>query len=203
MYVPLPFTMSHDQARELLSQVRVGQLVTATDQGPLATMLPVIPDLDNERLVAHMARPNPQWQRPWRGQALFISEGANGYVSPSWYASKGEHGRVVPTWNYIVLQVYGDLVVYDDPAWVSSAVHRLTDLHELGRATPWAVDDAPEEYIDGQLKGIVGIELRIDRVEVGAKMSQNKSEADVTGVIAGFASDGHADLADHVRSLTQ
>lgn len=178
MYIPRPFTVDTDIAHDLLRQVTVGQLVTATQTGPVATLMPWVPDLDSGSLVGHMARPNHQWQTPWLGQALVIVEGPNGYVSPSWYASKAEHGRVVPTWDYIVVQVYGDLVVHDDPVWTEDAVRRLTDRHEQHRADPWSMDDAPVGYINGQMQGIVGIELRIDRIHAAMKMSQNMNEAD-------------------------
>jgi len=183
--------------------VTIAQLVTATEQGPLATLLPWLVDLHDNALIGHMARQNIQWQTPWLGQALVIAEGPNGYVSPSWYASKTDHGRVVPTWDYVVVHVYGDLLVHDDEAWVDAAVRRLTDHHEQPRPEPWSVSDAPADYINGQLRGIVGIELRIDRVEASVKMSQGKSEADVSGVIAGFTADGNALLAEWVRRSTK
>lgn len=202
MYIPRPFTVDRNSAHDLLSEVTVGQLVTATEQGPLATLLPWVADLDDGRLIGHMARPNAQWQTPWLGQALVIAEGPNGYVSPSWYVSKAEHGRVVPTWDYVVVQVYGDLLVHDDEAWVDAAVRRLTDTHEQVRLDPWSVDDAPADYINGQLRGIVGLELRIDRIEASVKMSQNKSQGDAAGVVAGFAADGNAAASDWVHRYT-
>ncbi len=202
MYTPRPFTVSPEQARDLLREITVGQLVTATEQGPMATMLPWAVDDENNTLVGHMARPNAQWQMPWQGQALVIAEGPNGYVSPSWYATKAETGRVVPTWDYVVVQVYGDLVVHDDHAWVDAAVRRLTDRHEQQRVEPWSVADAPADYIDGQLRGIVGIEVRIDRVEAAVKMSQNKSAADASGVLAGFIADGNSAVAEWVERVT-
>jgi len=198
VYIPRPFTVTPDQARDLLREVTVGQLVTATEQGPMATLMPWVVDDENNTLVGHMARPNAQWQVPWHGQALVIAEGPNGYVSPSWYATKVESGRVVPTWNYLVVQVYGDLVIHDDHSWVDAAVRRLTDRYEQQRSEPWSVDDAPADYIDGQLRGIVGIELQIDRVEAALKMSQNKSAADASGVVAGFIADGNSAAAEWV-----
>lgn len=198
MYIPRPFTVTPDQARDLLREITVAQLVTATEQGPMATLMPWVVDDENNTLVGHMARPNAQWQVPWHGQALVIAEGPNGYVSPSWYATKAESGRVVPTWNYLVVQVYGDLVIHDDHSWVDAAVRRLTDRYEQQRSEPWSVDDAPADYIDGQLRGIVGIELQIDRVEAALKMSQNKSAADASGVAAGFIADGNSAAAEWV-----
>lgn len=199
MYIPRPFAIDDAETLDLLRQVNVGQLVTATERGPLATLMPWVPDVDNGVLVGHMARPNPHWQTPWLGQALVITEGPNGYVSPSWYASKAEHGRVVPTWDYLVVHLYGDLVIHDDIDWVETAVRRLTDRHEQPRFDPWSVDDAPAEYIERQLRAIIGIELRLERIEASVKMSQNKSEADVAGVVDGFESDGNSAVADWVR----
>jgi transcriptional regulator len=119
-------------------------------------------------------------------------------VSPAWYAAKREHGRVVPTWNYVLVAVHGSLRVHDDPAWTRDLVERLTRAHESGRAEPWAVSDAPEPYIAGQLKAIVGIEVEIDRVEAKWKLSQNRSAADVAGVITGLeaGTDDDVTLAD-------
>lgn len=200
MYTPRPFRITDDAARELLAGVDVAQLVTATPVGPMATLMPWVPDLDGGVLIGHMARPNPQWQTPWLGQAMVLAaSGPHGYVSPSWYASKAEHGRVVPTWDYVVLQAFGDLVVHDDPEWTRQAVRLLTERHESGRQAPWSIGDAPADYLAGQLGGIVGLEMRIERIEASVKMSQNKSAADVAGVIAGFTADGNAEAAEWVR----
>lgn len=199
MYIPRPFAVDDETARALLGDVQVGELVTATRSGPLATLLPWVVDLDEGVLLGHVARPNPQWHTPWLGHALVIVGGPNGYVSPSWYPSKGDHGRVVPTWNYVALHVYGDLTVHDSPSWVDALVRRLTDSHEKGRSEPWSVDDAPDEYIDGQLRAIVGIEVRIDRIEAKVKMSQNRSRDDVAGVIEGLTADGSTAMAEWVR----
>lgn len=202
MYTPRPFAVDDETARTLLADVEVAQLITATEAGPLATMMPWVVDLDGDRLLGHVARPNPQWQTPWTGRALVLSTGPNGYVSPSWYATKQETGRVVPTWDYVSLQVHGELVVHDDIVWVEDVVRRLTDRHEQRRTEPWQVDDAPRDYLEGQLHGIVGIEVRIETIEVSVKMSQNKTDADRAGVADGFASDGRADLAHLVRNAS-
>lgn len=150
-------------------------------------------------LLGHLARNNGQWRDPVIGEALVIMRGPDGYVSPSWYASKAEHGRVVPTWNYITAHVYGRLVVHDDPAWVDGLVRRLTGQHEAGRAQPWSVDDAPAPFVAGQLRAIVGIELVISRVEAKFKLSQNRPAVDVEGVIDGLRAAGDAELADAMR----
>ena len=199
MYTPRPFTVDDATARELLAAVEVAQLITATEGGPMATLLPWVVDLESDVLLGHLARPNPQWRTPWTGRALVLSTGPNGYVSPSWYATKAENGRVVPTWDYVAIQVHGELVVHDDPVWVDGVVRRLTARHEERRTTPWQVDDAPRDYLDQQLAGIVGVEVRIEAIEVSVKMSQNKSEADRAGVAAGFAADGRGDLASLIR----
>ena len=202
MYIPRPFQVSPDQARDLLREITVGQLVTATGQGPIGTLMPWVVDEETDSLVGHMARPNSQWQTPWLGQALVIVSGPHGYVSPSWYTTKTQDGRVVPTWDYVVIHVYGELIVHDDQVWVDTAVRRLTDRHEYLRAEPWSVDDAPTDYIDGQLRGIVGIELRINRIEAAMKMSQNKSQADRSGVVAGFLAEGNSAVAEWVQGVT-
>jgi transcriptional regulator len=133
-----------------------------------------------------VARNNPQWSEAADGESLMIIQGADSYVSPSWYASKAEHGRVVPTWNYSTAHVYGTLVVHDDPAWLAGQVRRLTDANEAAFDHPWGVDDAPERYIAGQLRAIVGLELVIARIEAKAKLSQNRPAADIDGVVAGL-----------------
>jgi transcriptional regulator len=121
---------------------------------------------------------------------MAIVRGPDAYISPAWYATKREHGRVVPTWNYVTAHVHGALVVHDDPAWVETNVRALSERHESGRAAPWSVDDAPPPYIAGQLKAIVGIELVISRIEAKFKLSQNRSVEDVDGAIAGLEADG-------------
>jgi len=199
MYVPTHFRISDDQARDLLARIEAAQLVTATVDGPMATLMPWVFDRETECLVGHMARANLQWQTPWLGMATVLGLGPNGYLTPSWYASKAEHGKVVPTWDYVAIQVHGDLTVHDETEWVRAAVRRLTDRFEALRAQQWSVDDAPAEYISGQLRGIVGIELRVDRIEASVKMSQNRSAADIAGVVAGLEADGHVELAQWVR----
>jgi transcriptional regulator len=138
------------------------------------------------RLLGHVARNNRQWKTPPIGEAMAIVRGPDAYISPAWYATKREHGRVVPTWNYITAHVHGALLVHDDPAWVETNVRALTARHEASRAEPWSVDDAPLPYIEGQLKAIVGVELVISRIEAKFKLTQNRSVDDVDGAIAGL-----------------
>ena len=201
MYTPAHFAADPDAVRALLARPAAANLVTMTSQGLLATLIPFVFDPtvgEHGALLGHLARNNAQWSEPPIGESLVLIQGSDAYISPSWYASKAEHGRVVPTWNYSTAHVYGDLVVHDDPAWLDSLVRRLTDLHEAGSERPWSVDDAPERFIAGQLRAIVGVELRITRIEAKTKLSQNRSDADVDGVVAGLCARGQTESADDV-----
>ncbi|MGX1161978.1 PaiB family negative transcriptional regulator [Arthrobacter sp. SLBN-100] len=202
MYTPAHFTASPETVQHLLDRPGAANLVTMTPQGLLATLLPVVYDPDvGERgaLQGHVARNNMQWSEPAAAESLAIIQGADAYVSPSWYASKAEHGRVVPTWNYTTAHVYGRLVVHDDPEWISRQVRRLTGVHEAGFDQPWSVDDAPERFITGQLRAIVGVELVITRIEAKAKLSQNRPDADIDGVVAGLTARGQTGIAAEVE----
>ncbi|AGL15732.1 FMN-binding negative transcriptional regulator [Actinoplanes sp. N902-109] len=199
MYIPKHFAPTDATVRELLTGARTADLITSTADGLLATYLPVLYDSEHHALLAHVARNNDQWRRPPVGEAMAIVRGPDAYVSPSWYATKAEHGRVVPTWNYTTAHVYGTLVVHDDPGWLEAIVRRLTGSHESGRDHAWSVDDAPPDYIAGQLRAIVGVELRITRVEAKVKMSQNRPPADIDGVIAGYAAAGNDSMTEAMR----
>ena len=207
MYVPDHFAAPGDAAvAELLAQHGAADLITATDSGLLATLLPFSYDPDRgERgaLLGHVARNNDQWRRPAIGEALVIVRGPDAYVSPTWYASTAEHGRVVPTWNYITAHLYGNLIVHDDVAWLSALVRRLTEKHESGKTPRWSVDDAPGSYISGQLRAIVGLEIAITRVEAKWKLSQNRSAADAEGVVTALQAGTPADQAvgEQIRRL--
>ncbi|WP_412518373.1 FMN-binding negative transcriptional regulator [Actinomadura madurae] len=199
MYVPAHFSADDAEVRELLAGCGAADLVTSTPRGLVATYLPVLYDPDageHGALLAHVARNNDQWREPTAGESLFIVHGPDAYVSPSWYASKAEHGRVVPTWNYLTAHVYGRLVVHDDPEWVGRMVRRLTDRHENGRTPAWSVDDAPPAFVEGQLRAIVGLELVITRIEAKAKMSQNRPEADVAGVVEAYRAQGDVPMTE-------
>src|SRR4051812_17253081 len=176
----------------MVRTIGAGDLVTVGDDGyPLATRLPVV--WEGDRLVMHIARANPHWRSvPTDSDvpALVFVTDAEAYVSPAWYASKVEHGRVVPTWNYSAVQLTGRVRRHDDPAWLREAVTLLTRQHESGRPEPWAVIDAPATYVDKQLRAIVGLELVVERVEGKAKLSQNRSEEDRAGVILGLREEG-------------
>ena len=196
MYRP-SFTAVDDEqeARAIVSAARSGWLVTSSRRdGPVATLLPIM--WQGSRVIAHMAKANSQWRSIEDGdRALVIVSGPEAYVSPSWYPSKAEHGKVVPTWNYVAVHLAGTTSVHRDPTWLLEAVTDLTNQHEQQRSRPWHVSDAPAEFIDSQLKAIVGIEIFVDRVEAKIKASQNRSEHDQLGVIAGLAEDTlqHAD----------
>ncbi|HEY5881392.1 MAG TPA: FMN-binding negative transcriptional regulator [Nakamurella sp.] len=203
MYVPKHFAVSDDDVARLLHGHSAADLVTATADGLVATFLPFLFDRTvgaHGVLQGHVARNNDQWRRPPVGEALVIVRGPDAYVSPSWYPAKAEHGRVVPTWNYVTAHVYGRLVVHDDPVWVEDLVRRLTAKHEAGRAEPWSVDDPPERFVAGQLRAIVGVEVLISRIEAKAKLSQNRSDADIDGVIEGLAADGDEASSAAVRA---
>ena len=193
MYVPNHYKPADAVVRELLANVGAADLVTSTARGMIATLLPFVyaPEVGEfGSLQAHVARNNDQWREPALGDALVIVRGGDFYVSPSWYASKREHGRVVPTWNYATAHVYGRLVVHDDVDWLAGLVRRLTDKHEGHREKPWTVEDAPAKWVEGQLRAIVGVEVVIERVEAKVKMTQNRARADVDGVIAGLEREG-------------
>ncbi len=203
MYVPKHFAADDAVVRDLLVNHGAGNLITSTADGLLATLLPFIYDESGGEygvLLGHVARNNEQWKTPVLGEALAIVAGPDAYISPSAYATKREHGRVVPTWNYVTAHVYGKLVIHDDPVWLEALVRRLTEKHEASFAEPWSVDDAPANFVAGQLRAIVGVELVISRIEAKAKLSQNRSEADIDGVIESLDSRGLSDSADAVRA---
>lgn len=193
MYTP-PFNRIADSG-EIRAMVRAwatAQLVTVDEQGqPLATLLPIV--WTGDTVIAHLAKANPQWRDIGDGTpALLICSGPEAYVSPSWYATKAEDGRVVPTWNYSVVHLRGTATVHHDPDWLRTAVEHLTDEHEGQRRDPWSVGDAPEAFVQGQLRGIVGVQVRITAIEAKAKLSQNRSQADRDGVARGLRESGGA-----------
>jgi transcriptional regulator len=200
VYVPTSFAADDAQVRELLSRPQAADLVTMTPDGLVATFLPFVFDAEAGALLGHLARNNDQWKLPVTGEALVIVHGPDAYITPNWYASKAEHGRAVPTWNYLTAHVYGRLVVHDDPVWLDGLVRRLTALHESTEPAPWSVDDAPERFIAGQLRAIVGVELQITRIEAKVKMSQNRPPADIDGVVAGLEARGDQVTAEAVRA---
>ena len=195
MYVPAIFKedripVLHDTIR----QIRFGMLVTLNRDGLVASHLPMAIDPEPTplgTLSGHVARANPQW----RGldpevEALAIFAGPQAYVRPSWYATKALTGKVVPTWNYVAVHAYGRLRFVDDPEHARAHLARLTDAQEGARAEPWHVTDAPEDFVAGMVKGVVGFDLVISRLEGKWKMNQNRPPQDVAGVIEGLAREG-------------
>ncbi|WP_145230816.1 FMN-binding negative transcriptional regulator [Rudaeicoccus suwonensis] len=201
MYVPhFNRVDDFDQARAFVDQIGVATLITAgTDGVPDATLLPISWQLD--QVVAHFARANEHWRRIVAGApGLVVVQGTDAYVSPGWYATKAEHGRVVPTWNYSAVQLRGPVTVHDDPDWVRDVVETLTNRREDFRDTPWHVDDAPEKYVEGQLRAIVGVELTVETVDAKAKWSQNRSDEDRAGVRAAYEQSGHDEAASRMTT---
>ncbi|TGT87185.1 MULTISPECIES: FMN-binding negative transcriptional regulator [unclassified Mesorhizobium] len=192
MYTPPAFRDDdRDSLMATIRTARLANLVTATADGPLATPLPLFLDeTEGEHGVihGHLARANPQWRVPAIGDGLAIFMGPDAYVTPSWYATKQETGKVVPTWNYAAVHAYGPVEFFDDADRLLEVVTRLTNLHEGARDAPrWAVSDAPPDFIQSQLRGIVGLRMPVVRLEGKRKMSQNRNAADRAGVAAGLA----------------
>lgn len=208
MYMPRHFAPDEAAVHDLLAHQGASDLITMTPRGLLATLLPFEYDPEaGERgtLIGHMARGNDQWREPVHGEAMVIVRGPEAYITPSWYATKAEHHRVVPTWNYVVAHVYGQLVVHDDPDWIEAQMRRLTDRHESADAEPWSVDQAPAKYIEGRLRAVVGVEVVINRVEAKFKLSQNQPRQNIEGVVTGLEARGRthdAALAAAVRAHT-
>jgi len=210
MYMPRHFALTDlAQITAFVDAAQSADLVTFDGTKPVSTLLPVIWDRPDDpdsaaggygRLLGHIAIANDQWKTAMAGaEALAIVHGPEAYISPAWYESKARHGRVVPTWNYEAVHLSGPIVFHQDTEWLRALVTRLTRLHESGREHPWAVTDAPPEYIDGQLRAIVGVELTITSIEAKQKLSQNRSELDREGVVAGLRHEpgaGPAAVAD-------
>jgi transcriptional regulator len=203
VYLPPHFTAPDAaEVAAFVDAVAAADLVTFDGTKPAASLIPVIWDRDtgeHGRLLGHLALANPQWRSVSdETVALAIVHGPQTYVSPAWYPSTARHGRTVPTWNYITVHFTGPLTVHRDPEWLRDVVTRLTDRHEQPRPAPWAVSDAPPDYLNGQLRGIVGIELAITSVEAKHKLSQNRSAEDQAAVaeaLRGEPGPGAADIA--------
>ncbi|HSX54995.1 MAG TPA: FMN-binding negative transcriptional regulator [Sphingomonas sp.] len=187
MYRPPAFR--EDRPALLHAAIRAHPLATLVTHGPSGLTANLVPFtlVDGDLLRAHLAKANPQLaDLRAGGEALVIFQGPQAYVTPAWYPSKQEHGKVVPTWNYILVQARGRPRVIDDAGWLRAQIDALTALQEAGQPEPWAVADAPPDYVAAQLKGIAGIEIAIDRIEGKWKASQNQPEANRAGVVAGL-----------------
>jgi len=206
MYLPSHFEEARAEVlHELIRAQPLGLLVTQADAGLQANPVPFLLDPDPAGgpgiLRAHVARANPLWRETHAEvEALVVFQGPQAYVSPGWYPSKAEHGKVVPTWNYVMVQARGRLRAIDDPAWVHAFVTRLTTRHEAVQARPWAVGDAPPDFIDTLTRAIVGIEITLSALTGKWKVSQNRGAADRAGVASGLRAAGHGDAAAAVDS---
>lgn len=192
MYEPPHFRQDDLSAQHaLIRAFPLGLLITCAADGPVANSIPfqLIED-DGEKglLRCHLARANAQWRGIGEGcPVLVVFQGVDSYITPSWYETKRETGKVVPTWNYATVQVRGPARLVEDAGWLLRHVSALTDRHEAGRPEPWAVTDAPETYIEAQIKGIIGIEIEIAAITGKWKVSQNRPAADSAGVTDGLA----------------
>jgi transcriptional regulator len=187
LYLPLHFKEERPLVLEAAMRAApFASVVVAADHGIEANHLPLHVRKTEEGLlvVGHVARANPVWTLPVRGEALALFSGPHGYVSPSAFASKREHGKVVPTWNYVAVHAHGPIRWIEDERWLAELLEELTAEHEAGRAEPWKVSDAPAAFTQGLLRAIVGLEIRVTRLEGKLKLSQNRSRADREGVIA-------------------
>jgi len=206
MYQPPLFREERlDVLHGLIQAHPFGLIISVGPDGePVANAIPLLLDAtagEKGMLRGHLAKANPQWKLlAETGKALIVFQGPDSYVTPSWYESKKEHGKVVPTWNYVIVQVRGSVRIHEDAGWLRDHVGALSDAHEQGRAEPWAVSDAPDSFIAGQLKGIVGFEIEIAAIEGKWKVSQNRPVPDRVGVVAGLAADdGNAAMVKLVK----
>jgi transcriptional regulator len=188
VYNPKHFAVTdHQTIVHTIRELGAAELVTFGSEGIEASFLPLLLNDDATVLQGHFARANPQWKHVDASiAALACWRGPDTYISPSLYPTKKEHGKVVPTWNFITIQVRGNLVIHDDPQWVEQLVRSLTDTHESTSTTPWSIDDAPRDYIDSMIKAIVGVELQITSIEAKWKLSQNKTPLEMEGVVDGL-----------------
>ena len=205
MYVPPHYRESRAEVLHgFIRRHPLATLVARTTQGLEANHVPMelLADAGSIRLRGHLARANPLWREAIvQEPVLAIFTGADGYVSPSWYPSKREHGRVVPTWNYATVHARGSIRFVGEAVWLRAQVEALTDAQERGRTQPWRVGDAPEDYVAAMLRAIVGFEIEVSGLEGKFKSSQNKDAGDRAGVAAGFTARGLAgpDLDELLR----
>lgn len=192
MYIP----KHHEETRidvldGLMRSQPLASLVTMGSSGLFASHLPMVLHRSNDQqavLRGHLSRANSQWKEfSPEIQALAIFSGTQHYITPAWYPEKAETGKVVPTWNYAVVHAYGPLRIIEDPQWLLTHLHSLTDTHESSQTMPWKVSDAPEDFIAALLRGIVGVELTIERLEGKWKVSQNQTERTRASVVEGLA----------------
>ena len=194
-----------DCLHSLVNDNSFGTLVTVSENIPVADHIPFFlhdSEEDGElgTLRGHVAVANPVWKSVnGEQEVLVIFQGPSAYVTPNWYASKQEHGKVVPTWNYMVVHARGKLTVQQDSAWLLAHLNSLTGQHEAVQKTPWKVSDAPADFIDRQMRGIVGVEILITDLAGQWKLSQNKDAADYAGVVEGLTA-GNSAVVEHMKS---
>lgn len=207
MYTPSYFRDEDlDSLHRQIEGTRLATLVTFDDSGLQASHVPLLLDPGEGvygALRGHLAKANPQCKALTSGQALVIFQGPDAYISPSFYPAKAEHGKVVPTWNYLAVHAYGHAEVFTDPERLLNIVSRLTDKHEAARAEPWAVSDAPADYIQKMLGAIVGFVIPIERLEGKRKLNQNRSAEDISGVSNGLAASQNAIDQQVARLMSQ
>jgi transcriptional regulator len=201
MYIPKHFKPSDEAALEFLSKIESGHLVTNSENGLISTLLPVYYSVESNSLLGHISKLNDQSHVSTQQEALLISSLNQTYISPTWYASKEIHHKVVPTWDYMLIHAYGELITHQDPEWILNQVTHLTNHFEAEMPQPWDVSQAPDDYINGQIRAIVGVQLKLTRIEVSFKMSQNKSNADLNGVVSGLVDVGKDSIASEIENL--
>jgi transcriptional regulator len=207
MYIPRHFTHTDQQSQfELIRSAPLASLVVHTPEGLVANHVPFVLDVENletVKLLAHIPRANPlSGHLTEVTECLAIFHGPQGYVSPSWYATKREHGKVVPTWNYLVVHAHGSIRLVDDSTWIMRQVNMLTELMEGERSVPWAVADAPGEFTERLARSLVGLELTVSRLEAKNKASQNQPEENQRSVLAALNAEAKdSDFAGHMREM--
>ncbi|HUP06899.1 MAG TPA: FMN-binding negative transcriptional regulator [Caldimonas sp.] len=206
MYLPAHFEERRiDVLHAFVREHPFALLVTAGADGPVANGLPFLLDAGGEAglgvLRGHVARANPVWRDAVDAPSLVVFQGPDGYVSPSFYPAKAEHGKVVPTWNYAMVQARGRLRAIDDREWLRAFVARLTERHESARAAPWAVTDAPPDYVDTMLRAIVGVEIELTALVGKWKLTQNRTMEDRRGVAHGLEATADERLSKLARLM--
>jgi transcriptional regulator len=200
--VPAFMEDRQDVLHGLIRSHPLGLLITAGSAGLIANPIPfqLVEDGGHGTLRAHLSRANPQLADIDGADCLVVFQGPQAYVSPAWYVTKQETGKVVPTWNYMVVQAHGRGRRIEDPAWLRAQIEALTGAHEAGAAEPWAVDDAPADFIAAQIRGIVGVEIPVTQLDGKWKLSQNRSAADRAGVVEGLKAAGYAEVSAAVAA---
>ncbi|OOR89788.1 transcriptional regulator [Moraxella caviae] len=203
MYTPEIFAENDkDNIKEILNNYSLGTLISLDENGaPQADHLPfyLLENDDQWTLIAHFAKANPLANYIDGARVLVIFQGADGYVSPNWYPSKQIHHRHVPTWNYQTVHLRGTAKIFNDIKGLMRAVGTLTNIHEATQPTPWKMKDAPRDYLDEEIGGIVGLSIKIDEIVAKFKLSQNREPEDLAGTVAGLQDSGNVKLAEAVQ----